>query len=71
MAGGFLAVVFCPDELIVGTLGGECVELFGCESLQEVVCAGDLLEAEVAFLSGNVWVEFFGESPEGCTNIFL
>ncbi len=63
--GGFLALVFCPDELEVGGVGGEGVKLFGCESLQEVVRAGDLLEAKVAFLAGDVWMEFLCESPEG------
>ena len=49
-----MTLMFCPDELIVRILGGDGVKLFGGEILQEVVRAGDLLEAEIALLSGNV-----------------
>lgn len=70
-AGFFFTLVFCPDELIIRILGRESVKFFGCEILQEVVRAGDLLEPEIAFLAGNIRVQFFGEPAESCANIFL
>ena len=56
-AGFLLTLTFCPDELIVRILGGDGVKLFGGEILQEVVRACDLLEAEIALLSGNVRIK--------------
>lgn len=41
------------------------MKFFGAEILQEVVSTGDLFEAEIAFLAGNVRVKFFSEPPEG------
>ena len=43
---------------------------FCCEGFQEVICAGYLLESEVTFLAGDVWVKFACKFPEGGTDVF-
>ena len=65
-----LTLAFGFDEFVFWAVFGECVKFFCCEGFQEVICAGYLLESEVAFLAGDVWVKFACKFPEGGTYVF-